>query len=148
MTRDHNLKTYGAIFPIQQQNVDPLFNQEKNVFVKFTNFTKLKKHMIIIFYSKKKLIGEGTIQKTERIDPETAWNQYKNKIFLNKEEFEDYVNISPITKQERKKRNINIFHLKLNKFKNPITCHYVINAAGQYISKEEYQTIKGISNNI
>ena len=141
------MKIYGAIFPIQQQNIDPLFNQKRRVFVKFTNFTKLKKDSLIIFYLQKKLIGEGTIQKTERIDPENAWNQYKNKIFLNKKEFENYVNFSPISKQERKKRNINVFHLKLNKFKKPIACPYVINAAGQYISQEEYQAIKGLSNN-
>jgi len=64
-------------------------------------------------------------------------------IFLNEKDYEAYVNISPISKQKRKSKTINVYHLKsLNKFKKPIDCNYKITSAGQYISKEEYQTIK------
>jgi len=136
---------FGAIFPISSEHVESLFDQKRNVFVKFTKFGKLKRGSKIVFYvSKEKLfIGEGTITKIEKTNPEIAWIRYGKQIFLNESEYNKYVSKSPISGKDRKMTEISIFFFKkLKKYRKPSKCMYHVTPAGRYIAREEYPRIK------
>lgn len=102
----------GAIFPILPENVKPLFDEKKKAFVKFTKFLRLEKGSKIVFYTSGKLVGEGTIEGIERVEPQTAWIRYKSQIFLTKDQYDNYVTRSPISGEDRRTVSITIFFLK------------------------------------
>jgi len=135
----------GAIFPILSEHVERLLEEKKNVFVKFTKLKRLGKGSKIIFYisREKVLVGEGTIVNIESLDPEMAWIRYGKQIFLNKEEYDDYVKRSPTSAEERKMGEITTFVLRdLKKYKGPIKSIYTMTPAGRYLTKGEYYKIK------
>lgn len=114
----------GAIFPISIEHAKRLFDEKRNVFVKYTIMNKLEKNSKIIFYvSKEKvLMGEGTIEKIEKLQPEVAWARYGNQIFLNETEYQEYFSKSPIDGRKRKMVEITVFVLKnLKKFDLPVS---------------------------
>lgn len=135
----------GAIFPISFGDVESLFDRKRSVFVKFTKFKKLEKGSRIVFYvsKEKKFIGEGTILKVEKINPDIAWIRYGKQIFLNESEYNQYVVKSPISGKDRKMTEITIFLLKnLKRYKKPTKCMYDVTPSGRYITQEEYQRIR------
>lgn len=143
-TRGSNLSDiFGAIFPISPESVRPLFDQKKNAFVKFTKFLKLQRGSKIVFYTSKKLVGEGIIESVERMEPEIAWSRYEQQIFLNKNQYNEYAARSPISGEDRRMTQITIFFLKsLKRYKNQIRCIYTVTPSGRYITREEYQRIR------
>jgi len=133
---------FGAIFPISPENVSSLFNQKKSAFIKFTKFKKLQRGSKIVFYTCKKLVGEGIIEKVERVEPKIAWSHYGKQIFLNENQYSKYTARSPISGEDRKMTQITIFFLKsLKRYKNPIRCIYNVTPAGRYLTQVEYQRI-------
>jgi hypothetical protein len=135
---------FGAIFPISSENVSSLFDQRRSVFVKFSKFLKLKKGSKIVFYlsKEKKLVGEGKITKVEKMNPKIAWVRYKKQIFLNENEYNQYVEKSPISGKNRKMTEIAIFMLKdLKRYRNQIDCMFNVTPSGRYLTQEEYQRI-------
>ena len=133
----------GAIFPVSTKNVRPLFDQNRNIFVKFTKFAKLGKGSKIVFYRARKLIGEGKIVRVERLDPRTAWIRYEKHIFLNQNEYNQYVERSPITGENRKMTVITVFVLeKLRRYKNPVKCRFTVTPSGRYLTKKIYRNIR------
>lgn len=134
---------FGAIFPISSEGVKPLFDQKKNAFVKFTKFLRLQRGSKIVFYTSKKLVGEGTIEKVERMEPEIAWSRYEKQIFLNKSQYNKYATRSPISGKNRKMTYITIFFLKsMKKYKKPLKGDFNVSPSGRYLTREEYQQIK------
>ena len=134
----------GATFPISSGAVESLFDQKRNIFVKFTKFKKLEKGSKIVFYvsKEKKFIGEGTVAKVEKINPEIAWIRYGKQIFLNKSKYNQYVVKSPISGNDRKMTEITVFLLKnLRRYRKPIKCTYNVTPSGRYLTKEEYHRI-------
>lgn len=132
----------GAIFPISSENVVPLFDGERKVFVKYTKFGKLDKNSKLVFYvsKEKQLIGEGTIERVERTKPETAWTKYGQQMFINESEFNHYTSKSPVDGRNRKMMEITIFVLKnLRKYENPMRWKSGITPAGCYLTRDEYQ---------
>jgi len=129
----------GAIFPILSENVKSLFDEKKKAFVKFTKFLRLEGGSKIIFYTSGKLVGEGTIERIERMEPQTAWIRYKNQIFLTKDQYDKYAVRSPVSGEERRIVTITIFFLKkLKKYKKPLQSIFKITPAGRYLTSEEY----------
>ncbi|MDH5447502.1 MAG: DUF365 domain-containing protein [Candidatus Bathyarchaeota archaeon] len=115
----------GAIFPILPENVKSLFDEKKEAFVKFTKFLRLERGSKIVFYTSGKLIGEGTIERIERMEPQTAWIRYKSQIFLTKDQYDNYVVRSPISGEERRTVAITILFLKrLKKYNQPLRMFY------------------------
>lgn len=128
----------GAVFPIKQEHVPKLFGGNCDIFVKFTNFS-LENGSRIVFYvsGKKLLIGEAKICQIERLSSEVAWNRYRDRLFLDEEEYGEYVRISPITKEARKIPVITAFRLKnLRKYKKPVRAINPITPSGRYLTKE------------
>lgn len=138
------MRSISAVFPILSENVSSLFDQKRSCFVKFTRFVRLKKGSRIVFYlsKEKKLVGEGTIVKVEKMDPEIAWIRYGRQIFLTESEYNQYVAKSPISRKERKMTEITIFILKnLKRYKKLVKSAYNVPPSGFYLSQEEYQRI-------
>jgi len=134
-------KIVGAIFPISYLHIIRLLKDKKKIFVKFTRFKRLKKGSKIIFYAsgEKLLVGEGTIANIEELDTETAWRRYEQLIFLTKEEYDNYVTKSPITRENRETSYITLFTLEnLKEFRTPTKTIKPITPTGCYMTKEEY----------
>lgn len=145
--QSRRIKIFGAIFPVLRKHVSDLFDGNRNVFVKFTKLN-LPNDSIIVFYvsGEKLLIGEAKVRLTERLDPFVAWSRYKNRIFLVKEEYEDYVRVSPIGKKERRMEKITVFELEnLRKYKKPAQSIYPVTSSGRYLTKEMVDKIRSLS---
>ena len=136
---------FGAVFPISSENVIPLFDQGRTVFAKYTKFKELAKGSKIVFYVSKvkKLIGEGTVEKVEVLNPEIAWVRYGKQMFLNETEYNRYVAKSPINGGNRKMVQITVFILKnLKKYRDPAQPICVVPPSGCYLVREKYQRIR------
>jgi len=138
-------KTVGAIFPILPEHVSRLFEEKRDVFVKFTKFTNFRSGSVIVFYvsREKFLIGEGEIKYFERLDPEIAWSVYGDRIFLDKKDYGRYARISPVEKVNRKKKEITIFILRnICKYEKPVKLDYAITPSGRYLTKKMFEDIR------
>jgi hypothetical protein len=141
------IKVVGAIFPVLRKHVSNLFGGDRNVFVKFTKL-KLERGSIIIFYvsGEKMLIGETKVRHTERLNPYIAWSRYKDRIFLDEDEYNKYARVSPISKKQRKMRKVMVFELSnTRKFKRPVRSLYPVTSSGRYLTKEMNDKIRSLS---
>lgn len=134
----------GAIFAVSAEHASRIFNEDRTVFVKYTNMNKLKKNSIIIFYvsKEKKLIGEGLVKNVEKMTPEDAWSKHSSNLFINEGEFNHYTSWSTIEKKSRTTPQIAVFVLKkIVKYKrSPLFQKF--SPSGQYITSKEYDAIK------
>jgi len=116
------------------------------VFVKFTRLN-LKSGFTIVFYvsGEKLLIGEAKIDHIERLAPEVAWAHYKGRVFLDEEEYDKYVRVSPISKEQRKMGLVTIFELEnVRKYKRPVRSIYPATPSGLYLTKEMIDRIRSM----
>ena len=141
------IKITGAIFPVLREHVSNLFGGDRDVFVKFTKLN-LERGSTITFYvsGEKLLIGEAKVKHTERLIPYVAWSRYKDRIFLDEEEYNKYVRVSPISKEERKMGKVTVFELEnARKYERPIRSIYPVTSSGRYLTKEMIDKIRSLS---
>jgi hypothetical protein len=134
----------GAIFPILRKHVPALFSSCKGAFAKFTSFT-LEPDSILVFYvsREKLLIGQARIRRVEKLEPRLAWTRYNKKLFLDKEEYDDYAIICPVGKDRRRMSRITVFELvKAKKYQKPISSMYTVTPSGRYLTKTMLNRIK------
>lgn len=134
----------GGIFPISSKHANRIFDEGRTIFAKYTKFKQLKKNSKIIFYisKEKRLFGEGTIESVEGLDPKTAWACFGQKIFLNKDEFEQYTVKSPIGGKRRMMPEITVYLLKdLRKYSKSNQLSTKMTPAGLYVTNKEYEKI-------
>lgn len=148
LSREHRrIKIIGAIFPVLREHVSNLFSRDRNVFVKFTKLN-LESGSVIVFYvsHEKMLIGEAKVGNIERLNPDAAWSRYKDRTFLDEEEYKQYVRISPITKEARKMSEVTVFELEnMRKYKKPVRSIYTVTPSGRYLSKEMVDKIRSLT---
>ena len=140
-------KIIGAIFPVLREHVSNLFGRNRDVFVKFTRLN-LDSGSTIVFYvsGEKLLIGEARVGHIERLNPDVAWSRYKDRVFLDEEEYDQYVRISPISKEERKMSEVTVFKLEnMRKYKKPVRSIYPVTSSGRYLTKEMINKIRSLS---
>ena len=140
-------KILGAIFPVSGEHASNLFSYNRDVFVKFTRLN-LDSGSTIVFYvsGEKLLIGEAKVDHIERLNPDIAWDRYKSRIFLDKEEYDKYAKISPISKEERRMSEITIFLLEnIREYKKPIRSIYPITPSGRYLTSEMIKKIRSLN---
>ena len=116
------------------------------MFVKFTRLN-LDNVSIIVFYvsGEKLLIGEAKVGRIERLNPDVAWSRYKDRVFLDEEEYDEYVRISPISKEERKMSEVTVFELEnMRKYKKPVRSLYPVTSSGRYLTKEMINKIRSL----
>lgn len=138
-TSDSNV----VIFPIRPGHVSRFFDGKRNVFVKFTKM-KLKKGMLLVFYVSREMVlaGEAKIAKVERLHPNVAWDSYRDRIFLNKEEYDQYVGVSPVGGEERKMKDVLVITLSsFRKYDPASRSPLSITPSGRYITKDMYNEI-------
>jgi len=102
----------------------------------------------IIFYISRQitLAGESKVKKIEKLTPDVAWSRYKNRLIFNREEYDKYVRISPITKQERKMKEITVFELtNVRKYKRPIRSILPVTSSGRYLTNKILDMLKNRS---
>ena len=134
----------GAIFPILPEHVSDLFSHHRDIFVKFTKL-KLDRRSIIVFYvpHQKLLIGEARVQHMEKLNPTIAWSRYKDRLFLNQEEYDRYVTISPVSQEKRKMSDITVFELdNMTKYTGLVRSIYPITSSGRYLTTDMIKEIR------
>jgi len=100
-----------------------------------------------VFYisKEKKLIGEAKVSNIERLSPNEVWARYKDRLFLNKEEYDMYARISPISKERRKMSEMTAFELKnMRKYKRRIESTYPVTCSGRYLTREMIEQVRGL----
>ena len=93
------------MFPIRRRHTNSIFEEKKDVFVKFgRRLNKLKKGSKAIFHvsGMKLLIGEATIINIETMTPEEAWKKYGHRLFLTKAGLLEYARKTPLGEDRRK----------------------------------------------
>ena len=141
------IKIVGAIFPILRENVSNLFGGNKDVFVKFTKL-KLESGSTFVFYvtREKLLIGEAKVVYIKKLKPDVAWSRYKDRVFLHKQEYDQYVKISPLSKEKRKMREITVFELEnLRRYEKPVKSIYPVTSSGRYLTEEMAKKIRSLN---
>lgn len=146
---DNSEKTnkIGYIFPILHKHISRVFDQEHPVFLKFTKL-KTENCSKIVFYvsGKKLLIGDAQVENIERLDPNVVWSRYKDRLFLNEEEYIKYTKISPISKTKRKMKTLTIYELKNpRRYKNPIESIFPVTPSGRYLTQEMVRKIRSLT---
>jgi len=144
--RKQSAQIAGAIFPILRKHILNLFGQDRNVFAKFTRLN-LENEATIVFYVSGEglLIGEAKVNHIERLDPDAAWFRYKDRIFLDEEEFNTYARISPVSKDKRIMTEITVFELEnVRKYKRSIRSIYAITPSGRYLTKGMIKQIRSL----
>ena len=124
-----------------------MFRYNRDVFVKFTRLN-LDSGSTIVFYvsGEKLLIGEAKVDHIERLNPDIAWDRYKGRVFLDKEEYDEYAKISPISKEERKMCEITVFLLEnIRKYKKPTRSVYPVTPSGRYLTSEMIRKIRSLN---
>jgi len=83
----------GAVFPVPHEFIERILLGERDVFVKFGRFISLSKSQKIQFYdsSVHAIVGEALIEKKEYMEPSKVWEVFGSRIFLNKDEFNEYI---------------------------------------------------------
>lgn len=135
----------GVIYPIPIELVNRFFDGKTRVFVKYVahDSTKLAPRHKVVFYAShgsRKLIGEGTIEKVEFLNPEAVLARYRENLFLNEEEFQAYVRRSP--SRTPSKKMLTFVMKKLKKYPKPLDCDRPVTMAGQYLSVDEYRVLR------
>ena len=145
MPREHaQARITGAVFPLSSAQISNLFSCNRDVFAKFTKLNLERGSKIVFYISRQKMLaGEARVEKIEKLTPDVAWSRYKNRLILNKEEFDTYVRISPITKRERKMREITVFILaNVKKYRKPIRSILPVTSSGRYLTNEIWDMLK------
>ena len=138
----------GALFPIIRRHANKLFSTNQVIFIKFTKLNKLTKGAIIIFYvsGEKVLIGESIVKKIDKMNPEKAWIEYWEKMFLDKKDYDQYIKMSPIENKARKMKELTVFSLsKLKKYEHPYPSVYPVTASGRYVTNKMMSKIKSMN---
>lgn len=125
-----------------REYIDRMFDERKDVFVKFSHFKNLTEGSKIVFHvsGEKMLVGEGIVKKVEKLDPKHAWVRYHNRIFLTKDEYNNYITKSPVGKRESKTIMVLVLH-KLRRFKKSIPPRRRMTYTGYYITQNDYEHI-------
>lgn len=137
-----NKKTIGVIYAIPEKVANRIFNEKKDIFVKFlpkrvrTLKLKLKsKFLIYASKSNKRVIGEATIKNIEFMDVEEVLKKYDNRIFLNKKELEEY----SLFREDRPLLVLTLY--KIKKYELERYSDHPITMGGKYLTQSEYKKI-------
>ena len=133
----------GFVFPIRPKHADSIFENKKEVFVKFgRRLRNLRVGAKAIFYvsGEKILIGEAVIKSIQPMTPAEAWKKYGPKLFLTREELLEYARMSPLG-QERKTKILTVYVLEnARKYKKPVILDKRMTLTGYYMTSDEYRS--------
>ena len=136
----------GVAFPIPKWFIERFFNRRKDVFIKpATIYKELKPGMKFFFYQSREdqgFVGEAKIKDIKLIDdPMKVFEMYGDRVFLTKEELEEYVKSQERWKSFRsrgrtkKKRWLIIVLEDIRKYDKPIKPNRFVPVGGQYLKE-------------
>jgi len=135
----------GVVYPVPINLIERLFTSRRNVFVKYLSRTasiNLRPGNKILFYAShasKQVIGEAIVTDIEFLTPDEALSKHGDKLMLNKEELVNYTARQP-TRTSAKKMLVLTFD-KAAKYARPIRYPRPLTMAGEYITKEKYESL-------
>ncbi|MEM0117212.1 MAG: DUF365 domain-containing protein [Conexivisphaerales archaeon] len=139
----------GVVFPLLPEHTKRILEQKKDVLVKYVsripqkpqNF-RLSKGMKVLFYvsgSGRRIAGEGEINEVVFMPPLEAYEKYRARIVLSRQELLDYARLQPKRTLDKELLVLEMKHLR--KFDQAVTFPRNVSMAGQYITRESYETI-------
>lgn len=135
----------GFVFPIRSKHANSIFEERKEVFVKFGGrLKKLQAGAKAIFHvsGEKLLIGEAIIKSIERMPLEEVWKKYGTILFLTRAELLEYARKSSLGEERRTKELMVYVLTKVKKYKKPIFPKQRMTIAGYYITRDEYLALQ------
>ncbi|MEM3872618.1 MAG: DUF365 domain-containing protein [Nitrososphaeria archaeon] len=140
-------KDVGIVFPVRPEHVHRIFDEKKNVFVKYFSRApkkledfRLKEGMKIIFYvscSKRKLAGEAEIKNITFLTPNEVIEKYRERLFISEKELLKYVHRQPRRQHDKPLLVLELENMR--RYPEGITYHKNISMVGEYITKEVYK---------
>jgi hypothetical protein len=135
----------GVIFPLPERVIKFMFENSRDVYVKYTTHghlqkskLKLEKGMNIYFYqsgSNKIIVGEGKIEHTEFLSMDQILEKYANRLLTTEDELKDY------SKGREDKRALVIEFTNLIKYEEEIKLLVPITMAGLYLTEKRKSTL-------
>lgn len=133
----------AVVYPLSDENISRLING-KTTFVKFLSREAvpkvLRSGMTVLFYEtgkKKAITAKGVINSVSSELPKDILNKYSTTLFLNKDEFSNYVG------RRNNKCMLVIQVSDAQKLERPVNPPKTISLSGFYLNKEEYQSLFG-----
>ena len=135
----------GVVYPIPKEIINSLFEQGKNIFVKFTThepskktIIKLKEGMKLYLYeshSDNCIIGEANISKVDYLSLDETLKTHKEKLMIPEQKLREY-------SRGREDKKLLILSLKdIRLYSTPKITKKRITMAGQYITSENKKGI-------
>lgn len=131
-------KIVGAVFPLPHEKVERLFSKERDIFAKFGHFLHLSKGQKIQFYDSDLhgIVGEATIIEVIYAEPAKVWAEYGPRLFLNKDEFDEYLSRTPLGSRNIKNKIMTLCRVKdPKKYPRPKKPIRKMNMIGHYLSE-------------
>lgn len=137
-------KIIGVIYPIPFKFVNRIFEDKRNVFVKYVSHPNGKRINFkkVLFYESrgnKQIIGEATIKANEFLTPLEALEKYGEKVFLEKDELIEYALHQPLRTMSRKM--LVLVLSKPTRFSKRIIYKKPMTMAGKYLTENDYETL-------
>ena len=134
----------GVVYPVPVQYIDRLFDEDRNVFVKYVRSPSIKvnpRDKVLIYASQgsKEVVGEGIIDALYFKTPEEVLKKYGDKLFLTRDELYDYARSQP-TRPLTKKMLVLVLS-GLRKYSDAIKYPRPMTMAGEYITREKYESL-------
>jgi hypothetical protein len=137
-------KIIGVIYPIPLKFVNRIFDDNRNVFVKYIahpNHMRIALRKILFYESQgnKEIVGEARIKANEFLTPLEVLEKYGDRVFLDRDELTKYASRRPLRTMSRKMLVLvltkPVKYSKRIKYEKPLTM------AGKYLTKEDYDAL-------
>lgn len=135
----------GVIFPLPERVIKFMFENNRNVFVKYTTHghlqkskLKLEKGMNIYFYqsgSNKIIVGEAIIEHTEFLSMDQILEKYANRLLTTEDELRDY------SKGREEKPALILGLANLIKYEKEIKLSVPVTMAGLYLTENRKNSL-------
>ncbi len=137
---------FGVIYPLPANLASRILQNRKSVFVKYPTheiispkLASCKKLVLYISHSNKEIAGVADIISINLMSPAEVVAKYCGSLFLTLEELRAY------SKGRENKRMIVLVLDKIKRYQEPKHWMHGMTMAGEYISKEQYDSLIGES---
>jgi hypothetical protein len=135
---------FAVIYPLPADLASRILHDKKSVFVKYPTheivspkLASCKKLLLYISGSNKEIAGEADITSISLMTLSEAISAYSDSLFLTEEELREYSG-------GRDNKKMMVFLLgRITKYPKPRHLGHGITMVGEYISKEEYDSLVG-----
>ena len=141
----------GVAYPVPSNLLNRIFKEGKDVFIKHpTCFKQLKPGHKILFYAShetRAIVGEATIKNIELMKIDQIYEKYGDRVFITKEEANEYT--KPLAERKGKRGKVRDLEFLVIELETPriFEKYYkpkrFIVVGGKYVTKKEYNEIKG-----